>query len=60
MSLSPFPVAELRAEAARVENEAELSCQSQAREAEVSFIREQNQLEIAKAKELSDIEVRSN
>ncbi|XP_064383731.1 major vault protein-like [Halichondria panicea] len=54
---SAIELAELRAEAARVENEAELSCQSQAREAEVSFIREQNQLEIAKAKELSDIEV---
>ena len=50
-------MAELKAEAVRVENEAELDCQSQARDAEVSFMKEQNQLQIAKAKELSDIEV---
>ncbi len=51
-------VAELKAEAARVESEADLGCQTQAREAEVTFIREQNQLEVTKAKELSNIEVR--
>lgn len=50
-------VAELRAEAARIESEAELECQTQAREGEIKFIREQNGLEVAKAKELSRIEV---
>lgn len=57
--LSPFSnaVAELKAEAARIEHETELECQTQAREAEIKFIREQNELEISKAKELSAIEV---
>ena len=54
---TPPLVAELKAEAARVESEADLECQTQARESEVAFIREQNQLEILKAKELSGIEV---
>ena len=40
-----------------MESEADLECQTQARESEVAFIREQNQLEILKAKELSGIEV---
>ena len=52
-----LPVAELRAEAARIESETELDCQGQAREGEIKFIREQNELEVAKAKELSHIEV---
>jgi major vault protein len=51
-------VAELKAEAARIEHETDLDCQSQAREAEINFIREQNELEVSKAKELSVIEVR--
>ncbi len=51
-------MAELKAEAARVESEADLDCQAQAREAEVGFTREQNLLEVTKAKELSNIEVR--
>lgn len=50
-------MAELKAEAARIEHETELDCQSQAREAEINFIREQNELEVSKAKELSIIEV---
>ena len=52
-------MAELKAEAARIEHETELDCQTHAREAEIKFIREQNELEISKAKELSTIEVRS-
>lgn len=51
-------MAELKAEAAHIEHETELKCQTQAREAEVNFIREQNELEVSKAKELSVIEVR--
>lgn len=50
-------MAELRAEAAHIEHETELDCQTQAREAEIKFIQEQNELEISKAKELSAIEV---
>lgn len=50
-------MAELKAEAARIEHETELDCQSQARGAEINFIREQNELEVSKAKELSIIEV---
>ena len=50
-------VAELKAEAARIEHETELDCQSHAREAEINFIREQNELEVSKAKQLSIIEV---
>lgn len=53
-------MAELKAEAARIEHETELDCQTQAREAEIKFIREQNELEVSKAKELSTIEVRSS
>ena len=52
-----YAVAELKAEAARIEHETELQCQTQAREAEINFIREQNELEVSKAKELSVIEV---
>ena len=50
-------MAELKAEAARIEHETELDCQSHAREAEINFIREQNELEVSKAKQLSIIEV---
>ena len=50
-------VAELKAEAARIELETELACQTQSQEAEIQFLREQNELEILKAKELSNIEV---
>ena len=50
-------VAELKAEAVRVESEAELDCQTNAREGEIAFVREQNDLEIHKAKSLSNIEV---
>ena len=50
-------VAELKAEAVRIESETELECQVEAREAEVSFIREQNELEIEKAKALTQVEV---
>jgi major vault protein len=50
-------VAKLKAEAARIEMEAELTSQNEMREAEVKFWREQNELEIKKAKDLSDIEV---
>ena len=53
-------MAELKAEAARIEHETELKCQTQAREAEIDFIREQNELEVSKAKELSVIEVRGS
>lgn len=53
-------MAELKAEAARIEHETELECQTQAREAEINFIREQNELEISKAKDLSTIEVCGN
>lgn len=50
-------VAELKAEASRIESESELECQTQAREAEVAFLREQNQLEVSKAAALSSVEV---
>lgn len=50
-------VAELKAEAARIESETELECQTQAREAEVAFLREQNDLQVFKAKALSKVEV---
>lgn len=52
-------MAELRAEAARIESEAELDCQIQAREAEISFLREQNDLHVSKAKALGEVEVRT-
>lgn len=51
-------VAELKAEAAGVESQTELECQTQAREAENTFLREQNNLEVSKAKALSKVEVR--
>ena len=51
-------VAELKAEAARVETDTELECQTRAREAEIEFRREQNQLETSRARELGRIEVR--
>lgn len=60
LSSSPpllFSVAELKADAARIELETELECQTQSQEAEIQFLREQNELEILKAKELSSIEV---
>ena len=50
-------VAELKAEAVRVETGAELECQTNVREAEIQFMREQNELEIGKARELGSIEV---
>lgn len=50
-------VAELKAEAAGVESQTELECQTQAREAENAFLREQNNLEVSKAKALSKVEV---
>ena len=57
MAISYPTVAELKAEAAHIQHETELECQTQAREAEIKFIREQNELEISRAKELSAIEV---
>lgn len=51
-------VAELKAEAVRIETGMELECQNNAREAEIQFLREQNELEIGKAKQLGSIEVR--
>ena len=50
-------MAELKAEAVRIEMEAEVGSQTQAREAEIQFVREQNELEITKANELGKIEV---
>ena len=50
-------MAELKAEAARVEMEAELERQRGSREAEIKFLYEQNTLEISKARELGKIEV---
>lgn len=50
-------VAELKAEAARIESETELGCQTQAREAEIAFVREQNNLLVSKSKALSTVEV---
>ena len=56
--MSPLhAVAELRAEAARIESESELECQVLAREAEINFVREQNNLIVTKAKALSRVEV---
>ena len=37
--------------------ETELECRTESQEAEITFVREQNELEIQKAKELSSIEV---
>ena len=75
-------VAKLKAEATRIEMEAELTCQTkvsilliiqscynlppslllflQMQEAEVQFLREQNELQVKRAKDLSNIEVRRN
>ncbi len=50
-------MAELKAQAAEIESEAELSCQTAARMAEIAFLKEQNQLEVNKATALSAIEV---
>lgn len=50
-------VAELKAEAAQIESEAELECQVEAREAEIAYLREQNELVVSKAKALSKVEV---
>lgn len=50
-------VAELKAEAAHIESQTELECQTLAREAENAFLREQNNLEVSKAKALSKVEV---
>ena len=50
-------VAELKAEAARIETNVELDCQTRAREAEIQFLKEQNELETTKARELGTIEV---
>lgn len=51
-------MAELKAEAVRIETGTEFECQKNAREAEIQFLREQNELEITKARELGSIEVR--
>jgi len=48
--------AELKAKALSIEAESELTRLTAAREAELKFIREQNELEIAKAKEVAAIE----
>ena len=53
-----YTVAELKAEASKIEHETELECLTNAREAEIMFNREQNELEVSKAKQLSSIEVR--
>ena len=50
-------MAELKAEAARLELDTELDCQQLAREAEIHFICQQNELEVAKARQLGAIEV---
>ncbi len=51
-----FLIARLKAEATRIEAEAELSRLKLAREAEIKFLREQNELEIEKKSEMSRIE----
>jgi major vault protein len=48
--------AELRSKAARIEAETELERLVRAREAELGYIKMQNELEVAKSKELADIE----
>ena len=50
-------VAELKAKAAEIESETELSCQTEARKAEIEFLQEQNELVVARAKSLSAIDV---
>ncbi|CAI8049165.1 Major vault protein, partial [Geodia barretti] len=54
---SAIELAELKAEAARIETNAELDCQTRAREAEIQFLKEQNELETSRARELGNIEV---
>ena len=51
-----FSIARLKAEASCIEAEAELSRLKLAREAEIKFLREQNELEISKKAEMSRIE----
>lgn len=48
--------ARLKSEAARIEAESELERLTRAREAETKYIRDQNELEITKSKQLADIE----
>ena len=55
--LLPPPVAQLKADAATIEATEHLESQRLGRSAELDFLRKQNELEIAKAKELSGIEV---
>ncbi len=54
---STFSVAELRAKAALIQSETELDCEIQAREAEIAFLREQNDLELQKSEALTGVEV---
>ena len=49
-------IARLRAEASHIEAEAELSRLKLAREAEIKFLRDQNELDITKKSEMSRIE----
>ena len=49
-------IARLKAEATRIEAEAELSRLRLSREAEMKFLREQNELEIDKRSQMSQIE----
>ncbi len=51
-----FLIARLKAQATKIEAEAELSRLKLAREAEIKFLREQNELEINKKSEMSTIE----
>eukprot|EP00731_Ephydatia_muelleri_P021091 Em0013g818a len=53
-----YSVAQLKADAATIEATEHLESQKLGRSAELDFLRKQNELEIAKAKELSNIEVR--
>ncbi|XP_072164009.1 major vault protein [Diadema setosum] len=48
--------ARLKAEAAKIESESELQRLTSAREAETKYIREQNTLEVTKAKQMADID----
>lgn len=49
-------IARLKAEASRIEAEAELSRLKLAREAEIKFLRDQNELDISKKSDMSRIE----
>lgn len=49
--------ARLKAEAQKIENDAELERLTNARNAELAFIKEQNQIEINKSNEMTEIEV---